>query len=142
MNTLRISGHDVNFWFHMLKRIFRRKKPLETEISDGRRIRFISIIQGGYTTDEYNKIRKHPSTWFMTPEELSRTHLEYKEHQQVCWSILCNQLWPTGSAEGQSTNFVEFSGKSLTSCLWGLDKFTADKGCVFTSKWNGSWFWL
>ena len=133
MNSLRLSGYNHRFWFHLLDGILKMNNKIENAITNGTRIRFRSRQQ---IVDMKNqKLGKFAATWF-----LQGTNQNTLKVQGTPDSLLVNKIQNVLAAricaEGGSTKVVELGGKKITAGLSNPVRFTDNNGCPFYPKCN------
>ena len=130
MNSLRISGYDAQFRYHMMTGISRKNVMIEDDIRGGRRVRYRSRMQ--ILEMKRRKIGKYPNTWFLRGTVQNTCKIQGTPNSGLMHKMK-SALGSGICAEGGSTKFIELGGKPITSGLSDSEKFTKPTVDVFLS---------
>ena len=133
MNSLRVSGYDLKYRYHMIRGILNRQAQLEAEFVGGTKVRYRSRIQ--IREMKLQKIGKYPNTWFLRGMNQNTLKVHATPGSGLL-DALKTTLSGRVCTEGGATKFVELGGKTITSGLSGSENFIANKGCVFQPPCN------
>ena len=119
--------HVSEFSLKSLKGILNRNDQIETDILEGKRIRYRSQEQIMEAKDK--RLGKHPNTWFLTDTVVNTLKVTATPNEGLKGAIN-KVLWSKGMlADGGQTKVVEMGGKPVYSGMTDKDNFGGQGSC-------------